>query len=275
MSNKPIKNDDVIVMFSAALGTEYGIDKITGLKKDKVFKLLQEMMELSNSEVEFEPEEYLEKAGAMVEPIFSSSGMNDDKGIFYDFDFSYDAGIVIKAEDFSIKKQSENLMNRLNFSNETLSETDAKADEFEIYQIRSYEKFRNIRFENMEALKRFGLKIEYDNYNFVYTGKLNNMDLEDIFEKFNIDRPEDFKGHSLSVSDIVVLNKNGEDTAYFVDSFGFKNVPEFILSKEKSKNKISSDKEFSIVEALKENKEKIKAKESVNKIDANKSFNER
>lgn len=52
--------------------------------------------------------------------------------------------------------------------------------------------------------------------------------LEDIYTRFNIDHPEDFKGHSLSVSDVVVLHEKGSDTAYYVDSIGFKEVPDFL-----------------------------------------------
>ena len=53
------------------------------------------------------------------------------------------------------------------------------------------------------------------------------LPLEDIYTRFNIDHPKDFKGHSLSVSDIVVLHQNGGNTAHYVDSIGFQNVPEF------------------------------------------------
>ena len=67
------------------------------------------------------------------------------------------------------------------------------------------------------------------NYDLIYTAPLTpDMTLESIWEKFNIDHPKDFKGHSLSVSDVVVLHQNGQDTAHYVDSFGYKNVPEFL-----------------------------------------------
>ena len=52
--------------------------------------------------------------------------------------------------------------------------------------------------------------------------------------KINIDHPKDFKGHSLSVSDVVVLHQNGQDTAHYVDSFGYKEVPEFFKEQEKA-----------------------------------------
>lgn len=58
-------------------------------------------------------------------------------------------------------------------------------------------------------------------------GQTQGETLEAVFEKFNIDHPTDYKGHSLSVSDIVVLHEDGENTAHFVDSFGFTELPEF------------------------------------------------
>lgn len=74
------------------------------------------------------------------------------------------------------------------------------------------------------------LKVEGKNYELKYEGEwTEGMHLEGIYTKFNIDRPEDFTGHSLSVGDIVVLNRDGKETAHFVDSVGFVEVPEFFL----------------------------------------------
>lgn len=109
----------------------------------------------------------------------------------------------------------------------------------------------------------FNLKVELKNYDFIYKGGLQSgMDLEDIFIKFNEQRPDDFKGHSLSVSDVVVLNKNGQSSAHYVDSFGFKNVPEFLLDLDKVKGK-----DVSILKKLEENKMEVikKDKSSQNK----------
>ena len=70
---------------------------------------------------------------------------------------------------------------------------------------------------------------QHDNYELVYSAELTpGTSLEDIYTRFNIDHPKDFKGHSLSVSDVVVLHQNGQDTAHYVDSFGYKDVPEFL-----------------------------------------------
>ena len=85
-----------------------------------------------------------------------------------------------------------------------------------------------------ERLQAAGLTVDRANYDLVYTAPLNqNTSLEDIYRTFNIDHPKDFKGHSLSVSDVVVLHQNGQDTAHYVDSFGFTQVPEFFIQREK------------------------------------------
>ena len=71
--------------------------------------------------------------------------------------------------------------------------------------------------------------VDKANYELVYSAPLApETSLEDIYTRFNIDHPKDFKGHSLSVSDVVVLHQNGQDTAHYVDSVGFRQVPEFL-----------------------------------------------
>lgn len=85
------------------------------------------------------------------------------------------------------------------------------------------------RFTSMEQLRADGLTVEAANYSQVYRGLLTENDtLDSIFERFNVDRPEDFHGHSLSVSDVVLLHKGGEGKAYYVDSFGFSELPRFV-----------------------------------------------
>ncbi len=131
-------------------------------------------------------------------------------------------------------------------------------DTFEIYQVKSGVEYRDYRFESIESLEYFGLNVDYKNYEFLYKGSLNQMDLEDIFKKFNEDRPDDFQGRSLSVSDVVVLVKDGVTTANCVDSFGFKKVTEFLVERDKA-----NQKDFSVLKKLAENKEKVVKKDKV------------
>ena len=102
-------------------------------------------------------------------------------------------------------------------------------DTFSIYQLKPGDTTRDYRFEPLDAIRNNGLSVKPENYELVYTAPLTEQDsLESIYTRFNIDHPADFKGHSLSVSDIVVLHQDGKDTAHYCDRFGFSQVPEFL-----------------------------------------------
>ena len=108
-------------------------------------------------------------------------------------------------------------------------------DTFSIYQINGGDETRDLRFEPYDRLTATGHRVDPKNYALVYSVELTpGTSLEDIYTRFNIDHPKDFKGHSLSVSDVVVLHQNGQDTAHYVDSFGYKEVPEFFKEQEKA-----------------------------------------
>ena len=107
---------------------------------------------------------------------------------------------------------------------------------FKIYQLPSGEKYHGVRFESMDRLKADGVQLNKDDYELMYEGEVGefrgNATLEALFAQFNNDRPDDFFGHSLSVSDVIVISIDGKDTAYFCDSFGFTEMPEFFREKE-------------------------------------------
>jgi len=115
------------------------------------------------------------------------------------------------------------------------------SDKYGIYQLKDNPELRDFHFAGTAELLKRGIlsddfkEIQPGNYNLVYTGELSDIDgqaqgekLNAIFEKFNIDHPADYRGHSLSVSDIVVLHENGENSTHFVDSFGFTELPDFV-----------------------------------------------
>lgn len=120
-----------------------------------------------------------------------------------------------------------------------------KKPDFEIYQLKSGDETRNLRFEPYKRLTEHGGKVDFNNYDKVYEGSnsilpSNNGEpdskLEAVYMKFNLDHPKDFKGHSLSVSDVVVM----DEKAYYVDSVGFKPLKEFKSTTEKPQEKASS-----------------------------------
>ena len=101
-------------------------------------------------------------------------------------------------------------------------------DTFSIYQLKRGDETRDLRFEPYDRLQATGHAIDRANYELIYTAPLTpDTSLEDIYTRFNLDHPADFKGHSLSVSDIVVLHRDGRDAAHYVDSIGYREVPEF------------------------------------------------
>ena len=113
------------------------------------------------------------------------------------------------------------------------------SDKYGIYQLKHNPELDHLRFEGTESLKRMGITkdnfdvIKPENYELIYVGELSELQeqtqgetLEAIYEQFNIAHPEDYRGHSLSVSDIVVLHQNGKNSAHFVDSFGFTRLPD-------------------------------------------------
>ena len=111
-------------------------------------------------------------------------------------------------------------------------------DSYAIYQIKDDSKGREYLFMGMEYLKKQGISAEYDDYQMVYSDVLaENETLDSLYEKFNIRRPLDFKGHSLSVSDVVALKKDGEISAHYVDSFGYTELPGFFFQREKSRDR--------------------------------------
>ena len=106
---------------------------------------------------------------------------------------------------------------------------------FSIYQLKGGNETLDYRFEPLDSIHRNGLSVKPENYELVYEAPLTEKDnLESIYTRFNVDRPADFTGHSLSVSDIVVLHQGGKDTAHYCDRAGFSEVPEFLQPAQKS-----------------------------------------
>ena len=139
-------------------------------------------------------------------------------------DDTYAIGKVMAKGDY--EKCNSRLANLIN-----PPKIEAPVKTFEIYQIRRVDETRDVRFEPYERLLKAGLKPDFKTYDKMYeadvsmlSGKSTGEKLESAFYVFNQERPEDFKGHSLSVSDVVVL----DDTAYYVDSVGFKPLKDFI-----------------------------------------------
>lgn len=98
-----------------------------------------------------------------------------------------------------------------------------------IYQIIDGSPGREYEFMDLNFIERHGYQVKKEDYELIYSDEMHYGDtLDSLYEKFNIAHPEDYTGHSLSVSDIVVLNENGKVKAYFVDSISFRELPDFL-----------------------------------------------
>lgn len=126
-------------------------------------------------------------------------------------------------------KEATGYEESLDTSTAEVQKEPTQEDSFSIYQLKGGDETLDYRFEPLDAIRRNGLSVNPANYELVYTAPLTERDnLESIYTRFNVDRPADFTGHSLSVSDIVVLHQDGTDTAHYCDRFGFSKVPEFL-----------------------------------------------
>lgn len=123
----------------------------------------------------------------------------------------------------------------------TIDDVEKAQGKFQIYQLPGGEKYHGVRFEGLDRLKAEGVQLNKDDYELVYEGIVGefrgNATIEGIFTQFNTYHPEDFRGHSLSVSDVIVISMDDKDTAYYCDSFGFTEMPEFFLEKERTQEK--------------------------------------
>ena len=170
----------------------------------------------------------------------------------------------------SVEYQLQDLQKEMTETRESLSEhvsahengKDNGISAYRIYQIRDDLSDRHERmFQNLATLQSDGKDVIPDAYSAVYEGSLAGTEsrksaqqvLDGLFEKFNIAHPDDFRGHSMSVSDVVVLQENGVEKAYYVDSLGFKEVPQFLqqeIQKEHAKTRDESRLEASQVRSI-------------------------
>ena len=172
--------------------------------------------DIADGKVSAEPtrEKYF-AAGALkdseVDYVFNNVGFSSTSGLY-----------ALPVSDAVLQRAEKTLAER----------TQAQAtdrDSFSIYQLKRGDETRDLRFEPYDRLTAAGHAVDPANYDLIYSAPLApGTSLEAIFTRFNIDHPKDFKGHSLSVSDVVVLHQNGQDTAHYVDSIGYRQTPEFL-----------------------------------------------
>ena len=172
--------------------------------------------DIADGKVSAEPtrEKYF-AAGALkdseVDYVFNNVGFSSASGLY-----------ALPVSDAVLQRAEKTLAERTQAQ-------EPDRDSFSIYQLKRGEETRDLRFEPYDRLTATGHAVDPANYDLIYSAPLApGTSLEAIFTRFNIDHPKDFKGHSLSVSDVVVLHQNGQDTAHYVDSIGYRQTPEFL-----------------------------------------------
>lgn len=139
---------------------------------------------------------------------------------------------------------------------------ESATDCYAILQLRRTDETAYERFASLRELERMGLKPEIDHYEVVYTTALppyadRTAMLEGLYEKFNLARPDDFRGHSLSVSDIVALRENGVVSCHYVDTIGFQELPGFLKPENYLKNaEMALEDDYGMIDGIVNNGKK-------------------
>ena len=171
-----------------------------------------------------------------------------------DYSFGYVAGW---SSDKDIKELKASLETIRAAASELITEIEGhfaelhqqRENTFSIYQLKDSDEMRDYHFEPLDRLRAVGLDVQRDNYDLVYSALLKEGEtLEDIYRRFNIDHPADFTGHSLSLSDIVVLRRGDSETAHYCDSFGFAEVPEFLQQAQTIQREATQEEAIPVIE---------------------------
>jgi antirestriction protein ArdC len=136
-------------------------------------------------------------------------------------------------EQWSVPATADNAPNHPGTPSDDVSAYQPKQDTFTIYQLQDTAETRDHRFRSLQELEAAQLTVDAKNYREAYAATLKDgTTLENLYYTFNMDRPQGFTGHSLSVSDVVVLNKGGKTTAFYVDDKGFQELPGFVAQQQ-------------------------------------------
>ena len=132
---------------------------------------------------------------------------------------------------------------------------------YTIYQLKEGPEQHLLRFASLAELH--GLPVDAKHYDKVYTAAIPETGshnpsaiMEDLYAKFNLYRPDDFHGHSLSVSDVVVLKLNGQSQAYYTDSYGFVPLPGFLADNPLRNTEMALEDDYDMIDGMINNDKK-------------------
>ena len=159
---------------------------------------------------------------------------------------------------------------------EAVQTAPTKEDSFSIYQVPPGPEGRDFRYRSYEELQADGLSVDRKNYQLVYTAPLDkDASLDEIYRRFNMEIPADYKGHSLSMGDIVVFRQDGQQTAYYVDAGAeYRQVPEFLQESPIKAAEMTTEQNYNMIDGVLNNaptmgelEARVKAGEQVSLLD--------
>ena len=115
---------------------------------------------------------------------------------------------------------------------------------YQIYQLKDTNENKDVRFCGLDEMKRQAGPVNVNRYDAVYAGDMPpGMDLESLYLRFNTNTPDDFRGHSLSISDVIVVSSDSYRRAYYVDVFGFSELPSFFVGQEREQSTAATSRD--------------------------------
>ena len=142
-------------------------------------------------------------------------------------------GVVL--EDPDTAERVERVMHPERYEKTSEELMFAGEERYALYQLNTESKDVPYEFMGMDFVKDHGMEVIAADYKCVYSGILHDsVSLDELYSIFNQNHPADFKGHSMSVSDVVIVNRDGDMKAYYVDSFGFADLPDFVRQRQEA-----------------------------------------
>ena len=193
-------------------------------------------LESTDGNLRFLPDGTHEIGGVMI-----SDSWNDVK--------EWLEGVVL--EDPDTAERVERVMHPERYEKSSEELMFAGEERYALYQLNTESKDVPYEFMGMDFVKNHGMEVTAADYKCVYSGILHDsVSLDELYSIFNQNHPADFKGHSMSVSDVVIVNRDGDMKAYYVDSFGFADLPDFARQRQEMLGIESPESHLDVGEAI-------------------------
>ena len=204
-----------VLFFDVEYDVDTGIRLFSDLNIHEKIEMLMEKMEYIGAELNEEEKKWIKDYAIKTGNVTSTKSL---------------------IEKILMKDSTVNIHDRVLAMEESYALSGQEAY-YAIFQINEDTKGKAYRFMGMDYAVSHGMRIDASDYNFVYSGQMTDDDtLDRLYERFNIEHPGDYTGHSLSVSDVIVLQEEQGMKAYYVDSFGYRELPDFLRRRQEMLN---------------------------------------